>query len=300
MSNRLLRALALLYAWASYSLAGEARFEGVATATLIRGGTQANHFQFTRKGNLLRIENTDNKLEPINVIDLEAKKLTIVYPHNTTFVTIDLTRTSAPPGNAPPINLPIPPAATPAKVGPAVSPAPGFPTPPTMPSIPQLPSQSSGMPGMPNPAAAGPPMQPRMGSMPAMMPPPPGGGFGAAELKKTEQTKKVQGLDCTLYTLNQRGEKFELWVTNDSALFPFRLIERDFFGRRFGPRMLEETWPELLRDKSLFPLEASWKMEPGSQERLSFKVEKMEKKKIEDTKLFEPPEKYIEIRAPQL
>ena len=115
-----------------------------------------------------------------------------------------------------------------------------------------------------------------------------------AELKKTDKTKKIQGLDCTLYTIGERGENFEIWATNDSALFPFRLIERDFIGRRFGPQLLEETWPELLRNKSLFPLGATSKMEPGGQERLGFKIEK-----IEDEKLFEPPENFIEIRAPQ-
>ncbi|MGZ5569234.1 MAG: hypothetical protein ACXWKG_19665, partial [Limisphaerales bacterium] len=62
----------------------------------------------------------------------------------------------------------------------------------------------------------------------------------------------------------------------------------------------EETWPDLLQEKSLFPLEANLKMEPGSQERLSFKVEKIERKKIEDEKAFQPPEKYIEIQAPQM
>lgn len=128
---------------------------------------------------------------------------------------------------------------------------------------------------------------------------PPTVNMAAPELKKTEETKKIQGVDCVLYTSNGRGEKLEVWAASDSDLFPFRLIERDFLGRHFGPRILEETWPELLREKSLFPLEATLKMEPGSQERLSFKIEKIEKKKIDDPKLFQPPEKFIQIPAPQ-
>jgi hypothetical protein len=144
--------------------------------------------------------------------------------------------------------------------------------------------------------AGGAPALPGMG-MP-MMPPMPG-MLGAAELKKTDKTKKLQGFDCTLYTVSERGENFEIWATNDAAVFPFQLIERDFLGHRFGPQMLEETWPELLRNKSLFPLEATLRMEPNSQERLSFKMDKIDKKKIDDEKLFQPPEKYIEIQAPQ-
>ncbi len=293
VKSRLLLPLSLfLLLLASPLLANEDKFEGGVSATLTRAGTAATHFVFTRKGNLLRIENTDNKLEPVNIIDLEARKLTIVYPHNTTFVRVGLVagsdagRTPLP---NPTLTLPgsSPPATTPAHVGPGITPPPGFPTPPPMPSMPQLPR---------NPAAG--PGPPGMG-MPAMPMPPMPGMMQKSELKKTEQTKKIQGYDCTLYTLSERGETFELWVTNDSSLFPFRLLERDFLARRFGPQLLEETWPQLLRDKSLFPLEATLKMEPGGQERLTFKVDKIEKKPIADTKLFQLPEKYIEIQAPQ-
>ena len=69
--------------------------------------------------------------------------------------------------------------------------------------------------------------------------------------------------------------------------------------------MIEETWPELLRNKSLFPVEAVLKMEPGGQERLSFKIDKIDSpsrtggSKIDNDALFAPPEKYVEINAPQ-
>jgi hypothetical protein len=307
-----------------------ASFEGMISAILTRAGTETTQFVFTRKGNQLRIENTTNKLDAINIVDLatgrvrpngglEAKKLTIIYPHNTTFVRVDLTKKSAQP-DAPPIPPGIPPPptipksvgeaanASPARtfpgtttssptghVGPNISPPPGFASPPPMPS----------MPAIPNPAAAGPgmamPMSPSLGSGAPGMPSMPT-MFGAAELKKTDKIKKIQGFDCTLYTVSERGENFEIWATDDSALFPFRLIQRDYLERRFGPQMLEETWPELLQNKSLFPLEATLKMEPGGQERLSFKVDKIDKRKIdpaEADKLFAPPEKYIEIQAPQ-
>jgi hypothetical protein len=92
------------------------------------------------------------------------------------------------------------------------------------------------------------------------------------------------------------------WATSDSELFPFRLRERNYHNRHFGPVMLEEQWVELLQKKSLFPLEATLRMEHGGPERLSFKVDKIEKKKIdppEAEKLFQPPENYYEIQAPQ-
>jgi hypothetical protein len=135
--------------------------------------------------------------------------------------------------------------------------------------------------------------------MPMMPPMAMPGMFGPTELKKTDKTKKIQGFDCSLYTVSSRGENFEIWAANDSVLFPFQLITRDYIGRRFGPQMLEETWPDLLHNKNLFPFEATLKVDPGGQERLSFKVDKIEKKKIDNASLFQPPDKYIEIQAPQ-
>ena len=130
--------------------------------------------------------------------------------------------------------------------------------------------------------------------MPAMP-----GAFAASDLKKTDKTRTIQGMECTLYTLSDRGQNFEIWAASDSTLFPFRLLQRDYHPRRFGPPMIEETWVELLQKKSLFPLEATLKMEPGGQQRFSFKIEKIEKRKIDNAALFAPPEKYVEIQAPQ-
>lgn len=143
---------------------------------------------------------------------------------------------------------------------------------------------------------------------------------GTPELKKTDKTKKIQGFDCTLYTISDRMETFEIWATPDSTLFPFRLLERNYDNRHFGPAMLEEKWSELLQKKSLFPLEATLRMDlhpqpaslaasggkaddPGKlehgNEQLSFKVDQIEKKKIDDDALFKPPENYQESHAPQ-
>ncbi len=175
------------------------------------------------------------------------------------------------------------------------------------------------MPQMPNnPMAAGVLNMP----MPGMPPMPAIGGFGGTpELKKTDKTKKIQGFDCTLYTLSDRMETFEIWATADSALFPFRIIQKNYLTRHFGPQMLEEEWVELLQKQSLFPLEATLRMEvhphpagpaadsgngiaPASvehgPERLSFKVDKIDKKKIDDEALFKAPENFYEINAQPL
>ena len=130
--------------------------------------------------------------------------------------------------------------------------------------------------------------------MPAMP-----GASGASELKKTDKTRTIQGMECTLYTLSDRGQNFEIWAASDSALFPFHLLQRDYHVRRFGPRMIEEQWVELLQKKSLFPLEATLRSEPGGQERLSFKVSHLDRKKIDPGELFSVPKDFYEIQAPQ-
>jgi hypothetical protein len=286
----ILIALATMVAPNAFAIDPDSTFEGTISTTLTRSGTEPVHFLFTRKNNEVRIENTTNKLEPINILDLGAKKLTVIFPYNTTFVQVDQTTTTAPMGGpSTPAGFPSPPVGIGPKggeamrgVGPQFSPPPGFPSPPPMPQ-------------MPNNSGAGPGVMPAM----PMMPPMPGIS-GTPELKKTDKTKTIQGFECTLYTISDRGQTFEIWATDDSAFYPFRLLQRDYMRRHFGPQMVEEQWPELLQKKSLFPLEATLRMEPNGQERLSFKVDKIEKKPIGDwAALFSPPKDFSEIQVPQ-
>jgi len=179
----------------------DAPFEGIVSAKVTRGGTETTPLVFTRKGNLLRIENSTNKLEPVNIADLAANKLTIVYPHNTTFVHVDLTKNAAQPAgpNLPP-GFPTQPNISTSQlgvqIGPRISPPPGFPSPPPIGGAPALSNQmpamrnnpmASGVPAMPMPPSPG-FGAPGMPPMPAM-----GGLGGTPELKKTDQTKKIQG-----------------------------------------------------------------------------------------------------------
>ncbi len=87
-------AIAIAFLFPAQELrAGPASFEGTVSVSLTRSGTNTTQFLFTRKGNQLRIEDADkSKPEPINVVDLAANKLTIIYPHNSTFAQVDLTK----------------------------------------------------------------------------------------------------------------------------------------------------------------------------------------------------------------
>ena len=123
------------------------------------------------------------------------------------------------------------------------------------------------------------------------------GSFGEMELKKTDHPPRdIQGFPCARYQIEQHGQIFEIWATADAGLFPLRLLQRDYGTRHFGPPLLEEQWIELLQNKSLFPLEAVLHDGRGG-ERLSFKVNSIERKKI-DVTLFKVPEGFHEIQPP--
>jgi hypothetical protein len=261
VANVFLEAHSRLVPWSvdlldsSGALTGQKSFEGTVTVTET-GGKVATPFLFTRKGDQVRVEHVDtSKPEPVNIVDLATHKLTIVYPHNSSFVQIDLMQAEAQPG-AP--SLPS-----------------GFPIPPTR-SMP-----------LPDPAIGGPPV-------------PAQGGFGGApELKKTDQKKKIQGFDCTLYTIGDRMDTFEIWATSATALFPFYPLHANYRGQHFGPQMLDEQWIRLLQKQSLFPLEARLKLEHGGAGALFLPGGPDRGEKIENDARFKPPEDYQEIHAPQ-
>jgi hypothetical protein len=113
------------------------------------------------------------------------------------------------------------------------------------------------------------------------------------ELKATGQTTNLLGFACERYELKQRGETLEVWATDQ--LLPYQPYLRNQ-PSRFGPRMIEEQWPELLTSRRLFPLRASLRYDNGT-ERFRFEVKSVKKEKITDSdgKLFQPPPNYHEI-----
>ena len=129
--------------------------------------------------------------------------------------------------------------------------------------------------------------------MPAMpmMPPP---MMERMELHDTGQKTNLLGYVCEQYEIKQRGETMEIWATDQ--LFPFQPYVQNQ-PHRFGPRMIEEQWPELVTAKKLFPLLATLKFDNRA-ERFRFEVQSITPQKLtdEDEQLFQPPTNYFEIQ----
>ncbi len=247
-------------------------FEGRIAATVWQGG-QATEMLYTVGKDQLRIEKTDtNRPHARNIIQLQTGDRTLLFPHNRSFVRL---KAPAAPGTG------------------ALPPTPAMPTPPAMPQMPPGigPQPGGSAPGnLPGPGAAGQVGNPS--PMPAM-PMPPMDMMEKAELKATGQKTNLLGYACEKFELRQRGEVMEIWATD--TLLPFQpwLANQP---HRFGPRMIEEQWPELLKARKLFPLRASLKF-GNDTERLCFEVKSITPEKIEDRDgaLFQPPPDYHEL-----
>jgi hypothetical protein len=292
--------------WLASSLAvpfSSFAFNGRIAATVLRGGTTQT-FLYTIDTNQMRIERVEkDRPYPSDIIDLGDGSVILLFPHNRSFVHLK----NPEPGTSPPTPgmpaMPMPPGGLPPGVGPQTASGSAFPTQPPMP-VPDrigptnLPDGNMPpMPPMPSmPAGVGP--QSRAGggmsAMP-MMPPMPPMPMERAELRATGETTNLLGYTCTRYELKQRGEVMEIWATG--ALLPFQPYLQNQ-PHRFGPRMMEEQWGELLKAKKLFPLLVVLRFENGS-ERMRFEVKSVtpEKIKKEDAaRLFQPPPEYQEIQ----
>jgi hypothetical protein len=86
----------------------------------------------------------------------------------------------------------------------------------------------------------------------------------------------------------------EIWATDQLLPFQPYLANEP---HRFGPRGIEEEWPELLKAKNLFPVLVVLKLENGP-ERLRFELKSIQPQQIDDRNgaLFQPPPEYREIR----
>ena len=146
---------------------------------------------------------------------------------------------------------------------------PGMPAPPAMPQMPAPDGQMPAMPAMPMPGET-------------------------MELTATTDTTNLLGYACTRYELKARGEVLEIWATDKLLPFPpYQPNQRP----RFGPRMVEEQWGGLVKDKKLFPLLAVLNFENGA-ECLRYEVKSVTPGKLtdEDAKLFSPPAGYQELQ----
>jgi hypothetical protein len=265
-------------------------FEGRITAALTRGG-QATPLLYTAGTNCLRLEVTvPDQPNPVDLLDLPSGKMTLLFPHNRSFVRLKAASentSSVPPGF--PAMPQMPPGVGPQPQTPP-SPAgigqpnlPGMPTPPAKPQMPTMPNMrgGGGMPAMPT--------MPMMEKM---------------ELTATGDKTNLLGFACEKYKIKQRGEVMEIWATD--KLFPFQPYQQNQ-PHRFGPRGISEQWGDLLKAKKLFPLLAVLRFErppaPGGgappvagPERCRFEVKSITPEAITDNSLFQPPSEYQEIQ----
>jgi hypothetical protein len=309
-------------------------FEGKIAAELIRG-TETNALLYTVGTNHLRIEVTGSTWpHPVNIVDLKSGAVTLVFPHNRSFVRLRSGGAHAPsrvPADAPSAGvsrearqtapeagaLPVP-----SGIGPQAG-APGAP------SLPNLPSRPVGLPpgiGPQSGIAAGTqfsnppavlPSGPAIGNLPL----PPGGlppGIGP-QPAGGGAVPAMPAMAMPMPMIAMPGEKLELQATtNTMNILGFPCIRYDVKQRgetlevwatdklfayrawlrnqpsRFGPRMLEDQWPALLESHKLFPLRAIVRFDHGA-ERFRFEVKSVTPEKITDEKLFQPPADYHEF-----
>lgn len=283
-------------------------FEGHISATLLRGG-EAQTFFYTVGTHQLRIERGESDHPHAkNIVSLDTGALTLVFPHNGSFMRLKPAAENEP---ATPPGFPALPAGLPPGIGPQSQPGqsavpnglpPGIgptnlPGAPALPNPPGLAVPPSGLPsGFGAPAL--PPVIPAMPMMPVPM-------MEKMELKATGVKTNLLGFACEKYEIKQRGEIMEIWATD--KLPPFQPWQPNQ-PPRFGPRGIEEQWGDLLKARKLFPLLAVLRMERApepagggtsapSPERLRFEVKSVTPEKITDPdgKLFQAPPGYQEI-----
>jgi hypothetical protein len=275
-------------------------FEGRISAALTRGG-ETQTLLYTVGTNQLRIERSEaERPYAKNIFSLESGAPTLLFPHNRSYVRLKDAGIHAPTpfpvtssAGAGPQPRPKAPGAgalppPPGRIGPANTPGMS-----PMPGLPQLPPGIGPQAGGPGGAGATvPTMQLPMMPMQQM------------ELKATTDTTNLLGYVCARYELKQRGEVMEIWATDQLLAFQPYLQNQP---PRFGPRMMEERWSGLLRDRKLFPLLAVLRIEHPSAsaegsplvagpERLRFEVRSIAPERIADDTLFQPPADYHEIQ----
>lgn len=271
----------------------DTNFQGRIFTTMTRGAeVQTVHYTFGT--NCIRIERGEsNWPHAKNLIARDTGALTLLFPHNRSFVRLPA---ASPAWSASPAGISAPGSQSSLGQGASVpmSPTnlPGMPAPHLMPAMPSMAGSPPGMPRMP--AGMG-------GGMPAipMMP------MEQIELKATGESTNILGYQCERFELAQRGETMEIWATDQLPPYQPWMPNQ---SPRFGPRMLEEQWGEALKMRKLFPLRAVLRFgmpsNPGTAsvasgpERLRFEVKSITPENIEDKdgSLFQPPAEYQEIQ----
>lgn len=275
----------LWLALAATKAAAAAPFEGKIDIVIARGG-EVQTLLYTASTNQLRIERGEtDRPHAKNIVNLDTGAVTLLFPHNRSFVRLNPGST----GSMPVASGSLPDATT-KSLGAAVAPNPTGAS-----AIPRMPPGIGKLPGLP------------------MMPPPM--MSEKIDLKPTGKREKILGFECEQFELKQRGKMMEIWATE--RLLPFQPYLRNEL-HRFGPRMIEEQWSELLKERKLFPLRASLRYDhgpsrtgdpssskdqsasqkPSGPERFRFEVNSIKRENIQDRdrKLFQPPVEYFEVQ----
>ena len=272
-------------------------FERTIQATVTRG-KHAESYTYTVCTNMLRIARTDgDRPHAVNLVALDGGEVTLVFPHNHSFVRLNPHREVARPAGFP--DMPLPRGGLPPGLGPQTdaSAPPGQPTatatpgqigpvnlPDMPPGIGPSPEAFSRLPRVPHERSRG--AWSRIRS-------------GRPELTATLETTNLLGYACTRYELRQRGGTMDVWAT--AQLVPFHAWLHSVPPRHCGPRALEETWAGPLQARKLFPLRATMK-DPRSGEsiRFEYKVTSITSGRLGEgaSAIFRPPADYHELDPP--
>ena len=296
------------------SAAGGAAFEGRINVTVTQGA-ETNNLLFTYSPDHLRIETLGSAWPyPVDILDRQSGALTLLFPHNRSFVKL---KSAWPPARStlPGLpGMPMMPANPPAGIGPqgnigvstpgAAAPAmpsspvvpgaPNMPSVPQMPQMPRLPQVPGGLPPGIGPQAGAMPQMGVPGQMPMPLPMATAMMNQKPEFKATGQTANLLGRSCQQYEIKQRGQTMTIWATGELPAFQPYVRNQP---RRFGPRMLEEQWAGLVADHKLFPLLAVLRFDSGP-ERMRFEVTAINAEKVAEPNddLFSPPQDYHEVQ----
>ena len=313
-----LAAYCILFSHSDFASSAEP-FEGRISATTARGG-HAVPLLYTIGSNYLRVEMTDtNWPNAFDILNRNSGQITLVFPHNGTFVRLKAAADNAsalppgfpalhdgvPPGIGPQAR-PYPSAASAMPIPQQLPPRPGPTNLPGMPAMPALPVPPGGLPPGIGPQAQAPtalgpsaipnmpvmPRNPGMSSVPGMPMMPM--MTEAMALHATGEKTNLLGYPCERYDIKQRGGTMDIWATDQ--LLPFQVYLPNQ-PPSFGPAVMEEQWSKLVAARKLFPLRASLRADNGV-ERYRFEVQSIVPAKLteNDHKRFQPPEGYVEIQ----
>lgn len=241
-------------------------------------GNETTALLYTVETNFLRVEaNAANRLNPVEILDLNSGIITLLSPNNRTYVRFKTADEADPAIVGRVSGMPMPPDGSRPGIGPK-----SIPVAPPMPAMPNLP---------------GAPATLKMPAMPAMPPIPmmsmPGEKL---ELRDTGQKTNLLGFVCTHYELKQGGETMDIWATDQ--LLPYQPYLQHQ-PHRYGLGRIEEKWPGMLKSRRLFPLLATLGYDNGvAFFRFQLQSVTPQNLTVDDARLFQPPAGWNEIQPP--